>query len=92
MKAIVIDHLKSFADVCIRVLQIIPLYVVQIVLILVMMGLAIWVIMLKEETPRSSPEYSNQKRGSIGSTLFLDLRFWAVLLLIIQCVLIVVFK
>ena len=89
MKEILVACLRPFADLCTRLFQTIPLYVAQMILILVMMGLTIWVITLKEENPKTFPEAVGKK---IRFALLRDLRFWAVLLLTLQCVLIIVFK
>lgn len=89
MKEILVACLRPFVDLCTRLFQAIPLYVAQIVLIVVMIGLTIWVITLKEENPRNFPEAADQR---IEFAFLHDLRFWAVVLLALQCVLIIVFK
>jgi len=89
MKETLASLLKPFADFCFEALNAIPLTGARIIFILVMAALAFWITTFKDENPKNLPEYSGKPSGFL---LFHDLRFWAVCILVLQIVLVIVFK
>ena len=85
MKKTIITILKPFADWCFELVNTIPPAVALIIYVAVLMVVALWVLTLKVEKPGT-----DQKRFL---PLFLhDLRLWAILILIIQAVIYIVFR
>jgi len=86
MKEMIISLLRPFAQVCNRFVNAISTDVAAVIYILVMAAVAVWVLTLKQEKP--------QKVNSAGKGLLVikDLRYWAVLILLLQIIIYVVFR
>ena len=84
MKEVIISLLKPFAQLCYEFATAVSVQAALVIYILVLAALAVWVLTLKKEKPG---------RDNHGKILFLrDLRFWAVLILLVQVVIYIIFK
>jgi len=85
MKEMIISLLRPFAQVCNRLVNAVSTDAAAVIYILVMAAVAVWVLTLKQEKP--------QKANGFGKGLLLkDLRYWAVLILLLQIIIYVVFR
>ena len=89
MKETLASLFKPIAVFCYDTINAIPLGVVPVIYIAMMAAMAIWVLTLKEENPKKFAAGSD--KGPVA-LFFADLRFWAVLLLILQSMIIIIFK
>ena len=89
MKEALAELLKPVAGHLAGFFSVIPLWGVQVILVLMMAGLGGWIASLRHEGGQKSPRSSEERPGR---ALFHDRRFWAVMLLGMQCVLILVFR
>jgi hypothetical protein len=85
MKTAIITILKPFADLCFELVSAVPLAVAVVIYIAVLVVTALWVLTLKAEKPRAD-------RKSFLPLFLHDLRLYAVLILIVQAVIYVVFR
>ena len=86
MKEMIISLLRPFAQVCNRLVNAVSTDAAAVIYILVMAAVTAWVLTLKQEKP--------QKVNSAREALFIvrDLRYWAVLILLLQIIIYVVFR
>jgi hypothetical protein len=85
MKEIIISLLKPFADLCFRCVNLVSTDVAVFLYIFVLAAIAVWVLTLKQEKPERG------QRG--GKFLFVhDLRVWAVLILLVQAAIYIIFR
>ena len=85
MKEAIVNLLKPFAEACHRLAMAIPLDVAAAIYVLVLAMLACWVLTLKREKP--SPAGGSHIRDFLR-----DLKFWAVLILLIQATIYVILR
>jgi hypothetical protein len=85
MKTTIITIFKPFADLCFELVNTIPPAVAFIIYVAVLMVIALWVLTLKVEKPGTDQKF-------ILPLLMHDLRLWAILILIIQAVIYIVFR
>jgi len=84
MKEIIISLLKPFANLCYKFATAVSVQTALVIYILVLAALVVWVLSLKKEKPG---------RTEHGKILFLrDLRLWAVLILLLQAVIYIIFR
>lgn len=85
MKEMIISLLKPFADFCYRYVNLVSTDVALLLYILVLVVIAAWVVTLKGERP---------KRGANGGKFVFvhDLRVWAILVLLVQAVIYIIFR
>jgi hypothetical protein len=84
MKEIIISLLKPFAQLCYKFATAVSVQTALVIYILVLAVLAVWVLSLKKEKSGEADD---------GKILFLhDLRFWAVLILLLQAVIYIIFR
>lgn len=85
MKEMLIKVLRPFADVCFKFANSVTPGQAAIIYIFVLVVLAVWVLSLKQEKPKKDVETER--------FVFLkDLRLWAVLILLVQAVIYVIFR
>ena len=85
MKEMLIKVLRPFADVCFKFANSVTPGQAAIIYILVLVVLAVWVLTLKQEKMRKNRE--------TGRMVFLkDLRLWAVVILLVQTIIYVIFR
>jgi len=86
MKEMIILLLRPFAQVCNRLVNAVSTDAAAVIYILVIAAVAVWVLTLKQEKPK--------KVNSAGKGLLVikDLRYWAVLILLLQIIIYVVFR
>jgi hypothetical protein len=85
MKEIIISLLKPFADFCYRCVNLVSTDVALFLYILVLAAVAGWVLTLKQEKP--------QRTQKPRKPLFVhDLRVWAILILLVQAVIYIIFR
>lgn len=85
MKEMLVSLLKPFAEVCYKFVTAISPQTALIIYILVIVALTLWVLTLKQE--------SLCRFGAAGkSSVVHDLRLWAVLILLVQILIYIIFK
>jgi len=89
MKEALAELLKPVAGHLADFFSVIPLWGVQVIFVLMMAGLGAWIVSLRHEGRQKSPRHGGEDPGF---ALVHDLRFWAVMLLGMQCVLVLVFR
>lgn len=85
MKEMIVKVVKPFADMCFEMANSISPDTAIIFYILVLAVICLWVITLRQEKP--------QKAAGSSKLIFLtDLRLWAVLILVIQAAIYLIFR
>jgi len=87
MKETIVSILKPFAELCYKFAVAVSPTQALIIYIAVLAVLAVWAMTLKQEKP-SQAEIDRHGKAVI----LIDLRFWAVLILVLQIIIYLVFR